>query len=61
MFMRNLKYAKGHGNSDEWVQISEKGYRELITHFEKYAAEKGYNIPSYMEFIKNNVIKEVST
>ena len=60
MFMRNMKYVKGHGNFDSWEKIPDKVGVELLRHFEKYAKEKGFDVPSYMEFIKETVIKEVT-
>lgn len=60
MYQRNLKYIKGHGNEDEWQTIPKELYDAIIAHMENHAKEKGLDIPSYMEFIKETVVREVT-
>lgn len=59
MYQRNLKYVKGHGNMDEWENIPKELYDVTLEYFEKYAKEKGFTVPIYMEFVKGNVVREV--
>ena len=59
MYQRNLKYIDGHGNFDEWVDIPKKLYDAIIAHMENHAKEKGFTVQWYMEFIKENVVREV--
>lgn len=60
MYQRNLKYVKGHGNEDKWENIPKELYDATIDYFTKYATEKGFDVPSYMEFIKETVVREVT-
>jgi hypothetical protein len=59
MYQRNLKYVNGHGNFDEWENIPKELYDATIDYLAKYAKEKGFDVPSYMEFVKENVVREV--
>lgn len=59
MYQRNLKYVSGHGNFDEWETIPKKFYDAIVAHMENHAREKGLDIESYMEFIKETVVREV--
>ena len=59
MYQRNLKYVKGHGNMDEWENIPKELYDVTIDYFTKYAKKKDYDVKSYMEFVKENVVREV--
>lgn len=59
MYQRNLKYLKNHGNDDKWENIPKKLYDATIDYLAKYAKEKGFDVPSYMEFVKENVVREV--
>lgn len=59
MYQRNLKYLKNHGNDDRWENIPKELYDATIDYLAKYAKEKGFDVPSYMEFVKENVVREV--
>lgn len=59
MYQRNLKYVNGHGNFDEWETIPKKFYDAIITHMENHAREKGFDIKTYMEFVKETIVREV--
>lgn len=59
MYQRNLKYVNGHGKYDEWVDIPKALYDATLEYLAKYAKEKGFDVPSYMEFVKENVVREV--
>lgn len=58
MYQRNLKYVSGHGNFDEWETIPKELYDVTIDYFTKYAIKKGFDVPSYMEFVKENVVRK---
>lgn len=59
MYQRNLKYLKNYGNDDKWENIPKELYDATIDYFAKYAKAKGFDVPSYMEFVKENVVREV--
>jgi len=59
MYQRNLKYVNGHGKYDEWVDIPKALYDATLEYLEKYAKEKGFTVQWYMEFVKENVVREV--
>lgn len=59
MYQRNLKYVKGYGNEDKWENIPKELYDATIDYFTQYAEKKGFNIPLYMAFIKENIVREV--
>lgn len=59
MYQRNLKYVKGHGKVDQWENIPKELYDATIDYLAKYAKEKGFDVPSYMEFVKENIVREV--
>ena len=60
MYQRNLKYVKGHGNTDQWENIPKELYDATLEYFEKYAKKVfPRTVESYMEFIKENVVREV--
>lgn len=59
MYQRNLKYVKGHDNKDGWENIPKELYDATLKYLAKYAKEKGFDVPSYMEFVKENVVREV--
>ena len=59
MYQRNLKYLKNHGNDDRWENIPKELYDATIDYLAKYAKEKSFDVPSYMEFVKENVVREV--
>lgn len=56
MYKRNLKYIKGRGNVEKWEIIPDNVAKKLLEYFERYAEEKGFDVTSYMEFIKQSVI-----
>lgn len=58
MWLRNLKYVKGNPPVDNWQEIPERVAKGLLAWFEKYAEESGFTVSSYMEFIRENVVKE---
>lgn len=59
MYQRNLRYNKGHDNKDEWENIPKELYDATIDYFTQYAKEKGFDVASYMEFVKENVVRKV--
>lgn len=59
MYQRNLRYNKGHDNKDEWENIPKELYDVTIDYFTKYAKKKGFDVASYMEFVKENVVRKV--
>lgn len=59
MYQRNLKFVKGHGNEDKWENIPLELYDATLEYFTKYAVEKGFDVSSYINFIKENVVREV--
>lgn len=59
MYQRNLRYDKGHDDKDEWENIPKELYDVTLEYLAKYAKEKGFDVPSYMEFVKENVVREV--
>ncbi len=59
MYQRNLKYVDGHAKEDEWVNIPKELYDATLEYLEKHAKEKGLTVELYMEFVKENVVREV--
>ena len=60
MYIRNMKYVKGNPPVDNWEEIPDKSGEAMISYFERYAKEKGFNVSTYMEFIRKNVVRKVS-
>ena len=59
MYQRNLKYIDGHRSFDEWETIPKEFYDAIVAQMGKHAKERGFDIKTYMEFIKESVVREV--
>lgn len=58
MYIRNLKYVKGNPLVDNWTEISDRLGEALMNRFTNYAKEKGYDVESYMDFVREYVVRK---
>lgn len=59
-YERNMKYVKGYPNTDNWQEINETVAKGLLEHLRDYATQRGYDVESYMRFVKTAVIREIA-
>ena len=59
MFQRNLRYFEGLDDVDNWVNISKEVYEAILDYCKEHASTKGLNVDTYMDFVKEAVVREI--